>query len=286
MIKLLRPFTFLILISAISFYPMSSVLADGENGIDKKDIDISLTPNDTLFNISNMKPGDWAPRSITVKNSGNNDFDYHMELQNKGDHKLFNELLLEVKAGDKELYQGKMAGFKSIPTRSLKSSKEESLELTIRFPEHLGNDFQGVQSEFVFTFSVKGKNSDSVQASTQGLIDSDSPIPVVLSELDTSSESSESGELGELNETSELGELSESNESNELGELGDLTESSELSGLKGTNSLGNLSPSNLPATSTNIFNLMLFGSALIVSGMVLMIVRHFRRIREAQESLK
>lgn len=214
MIKLIRPFTLLLLISAIGLHPITSVFADGVKEEENSDIEISLSPNDTLFDISNMKPGDWAPRSITVKNSGNNEFQYHMELQNKGDHKLFNELLLEVKAGDEELYQGKLAGFKSIPARKVISGNEESLELTIRFPEHLGNDFQGVQSEFNFTFTAEGKDSTPVQAISQGLIESDGPT---------------------------------------------------LSGF------------SLPATSTNLFNLLLYGSALVVGGIVLMTIRHYRR---------
>jgi len=216
MIKLFRPFTFLLLISAISFYPALSVFADGEKEVNNNEIEISLSPNDTLFDISNMKPGDWAPRPITVKNSGNNDFDYHMEVQNQGDNKLFNELLLEVKAGEKELYQGNLAEFKSMPARKIINGNEEILDFTIRFPEHLGNDFQGVQSEFVFTFTAEGKDSLPVQAKTQALIDSGNPA---------------------------------------------------LAGF------------SLPATSTNIFNLMLIGSVFVLGGFVLMVVRRFKRMK-------
>ena len=38
----------------------------------------------------------------------------------------------------------------------------------------------------------------------------------------------------------------------------------------------------LPATSTNIFNLMLVGSVLVAGGIVLMIIRHYRRMKLAQ----
>ena len=40
--------------------------------------------------------------------------------------------------------------------------------------------------------------------------------------------------------------------------------------------------SSLPTTSTNIFNLMLFGAVLVVGGIVLMIIRHYRRMKIAQ----
>ena len=75
-----------------------------------------------------------------------------MQLQNSGEEKLFNELLLEIKAGDKELYQGKLAAFKSLPERKLTSGTEENLDITIRFPEHLGNDFQGLDVGICFLF--------------------------------------------------------------------------------------------------------------------------------------
>lgn len=219
MIKLLRPFTLFLLISALCFYPITSAFADGESETKQNEIDISLSPTGTLFDISNMKPGDWAPRTLTVKNSGNKDFDYQMTLQNNGDTKLFNELLLEIKTGDIELYQGKLSEYKSMPVRNLMSGSEENLDLTIRFPEHLGNDFQGIQSAFVFTFTAERKDSTAVQAMTQGLIDSGG---------------------------------------------------SKSSGF------------TLPATSTNIFNIMLIGSALVVGGIVLMIIRYFRRMKLAQ----
>ena len=198
---------------------MTSVFADGENDKTENDIDISLSPKENLFDISNMKPGDWAPRTITVQNSGSTDFVYQMQLQNSGEKKLFNELMLEIKAGDTELYQGKLAAFESLPERKLTSGTEENLDITIRFPEHLGNDFQGLESAFVFSFTAEGKDSTAVQAMTKGQVASVGPT-----------------------------------------------------------SAG----SNLPTTSTNIFNLMLFGTLLVVGGIVLMIIRHYRRMKMAQ----
>ena len=71
MIKLFRLFTFLLLISC--FYPLTSVLADGENENNETDLGLSILPKENLFDISNMKPGDWAPRTITVQSSGSKD---------------------------------------------------------------------------------------------------------------------------------------------------------------------------------------------------------------------
>ena len=172
MSRLFRLLPFLLLMSGVCFIPVTVVFADGENDTDKNDININISPKDDLFSISNMKPGDWAPRSITVKNSGNKDFDYQMRLENSGEEKLFNELLLEIKADDMELYQGKLAEFNSLPARKLTSGTGDNLDITIRFPEHLGNDFQGLTSEFVFSFTAEGKDNMAAQAMTKGQIGS------------------------------------------------------------------------------------------------------------------
>jgi len=219
MSKQFRLFSCLLLIGGICFSPISSVSADGENGTDNNDIGLSISPKDSLFDISNMKPGDWASRTITVENSGSKDFAYQMQLQNNGEKKLYNELLLEIKAGDNELYQGKLAAFKSLPTRTLTSGTEDNLAITIRFPEQLGNDFQGLNSAFVFTFTAEGKHSTPVQAMILGQIDS--------------------------------------------------------GGLK-------TAGFSLPTSSTNLFDLMLFGTVLVASGIVLMIIRYYRRMKLAR----
>jgi len=198
---------------------VTSVFADGENDTTENELDISLSSQENLFDISDMKPGDWAPRTITVQNSGSKDFVYQMQLQNSGEKKLFNELLLEVKAGDKELYQGKLAGFKSLPERKLSSGTEENLDITIRFPEHLGNDFQGLNSAFTFSFTAEGKDNTTVQVMTTGQVASVGPTSTGFSQ---------------------------------------------------------------PSKSTNIFYLMLFGTVLVIGGIVLIIIRHYRRMKVAQ----
>lgn len=175
MIKLFRLFPFLLMISLMCLYPMTTVLADGENDKVDKELDISLSVTDSIFDISNMKPGDWAPRTIAVQNSGKAEFVYQMNLENLGNEKLFNELVLEIKSGDTNLYQGKMVEFKSFPERKLLSSTEENLDITIRFPEHLGNEFQGLESAFAFSFTAEGRDNTTVQAMTKGQVASVGP---------------------------------------------------------------------------------------------------------------
>jgi len=187
MTKLFRLFPFLLLIGVIFFYPVTSVYAAVENGTAENDTVISISPTENLFDITNMKPGDWAPRTITVQNSGNKDFVYNMQLQNNGEKKLFNELLVEIKTGDTELYQGKLAELNSLPERKLTSGTEENFDITIRFPEHLGNDFQGLTSAFIFSFTAEGKDSSAVQVMTTGQVASVGQTPTGTSLPTTSS---------------------------------------------------------------------------------------------------
>lgn len=174
--KLFQMIPLLLLLGSMSLFPVSSAFADDENTTENNEINISLSPTETLFDITNMKPGDWAPRTITVKNIGSKDFEYLMQLQNSGDEKLFNELLLEIKAGDEELFQDKLAAFKSLPIRKLATGNEENLDVTIRFPEHLGNEFQGLHATFDFVFTAEGNDSEAETVTVQevmvGKIDS------------------------------------------------------------------------------------------------------------------
>ncbi len=178
MIKLFRLIPFLLLISGICFYPFSHAFAS-ENDKVETELDIKLSTKDNLFDISGMKPGDWAPRTITVQNSGSKDFVYQMTVQNSGENKLYNELMVEIKADDTELYQGKLSALETLPERRLASSAEEKLDITIRFPEHLGNDFQGLTAAFVFSFTAEGKDNTAV-VMTKGQIASSSFGPTTL----------------------------------------------------------------------------------------------------------
>ncbi|MDY0393890.1 hypothetical protein ACFSMW_16475 [Virgibacillus halophilus] len=216
MIKTIRLCLLFLVALGIGIFPVSVALADQDSSSDSE-ISITLLPKDILFDINNMKPGDWAPRKITVKNSGIKDFAYHMQLRNDGQKKLFNELLLEIKTGKETLYQGKLAAFDKLPARSLASGSKEDLDITVRFPEHLGNDFQGLKSTFAFIFTAEGKDKEAAQAISKGMVDSGG----------------------------------------------------------GPTSAG----PHLPDTSTNLFNIILFGSILVMASILMMVVRHFRRPR-------
>lgn len=175
--KAIRYLLFILLIGVMSLFSPVSVFAEkGES--DKSKLKFSISPSDSLFNIHNMKPGDWAPRTLVVKNSGSKELNYTMQLENTGDKKLFNELLMEIKSGNNELYQGKNSKFTALHARKLEAGGEENLDITIRFPEHLGNEFQGLDAAFILKFTAEGKGNSSVpvEVATRGQIGSgDSP---------------------------------------------------------------------------------------------------------------
>jgi len=262
---------------------MTSVLADGEDNTGNADIDIGISPKDTLFEISNMKPGDWAPRTITVKNLGSKEFAYQMQLENSGEKKLFNELLLEIKADDKELYQGKLAAFKSLPARKLTRGSGENLDITIRFPEHLGNDFQGLGAAFVFSFTAEGRdNPGNGGGDNPGDGGSDNPAEGG-SDNPAEGGSDNPAEGGSDNPAEEGSDNPAEEGSDNPAEGGSDSPAVQVT-IPGQIDSGvpTTAGFNLPATSTNIFNLMLVGSVLVAGGIVLMIIRHYRRMKIAQ----
>ncbi|WP_158234641.1 LPXTG cell wall anchor domain-containing protein [Lentibacillus sediminis] len=139
------------------------------------EIDIQIEPQGVLFDVANMKPGDWAPRTVVIQNNGSSAFDYVVSLRNESKaNKLFNELLLEVRGGEQELFSGKLADFQELAPRSLTSFTEEELQFTVRFPEHLDNDFQGLSARFALIFSTAGQQQDTDEAVASGVVGSGS----------------------------------------------------------------------------------------------------------------
>jgi hypothetical protein len=120
---------------------------------ERKEIDLSLTPKDVLFDVSNMKPGDWAERSIRVNNEGAAKFLYTMSSEfADGSKKLYEALTLEVKDRERVLYKGSLGGFTKLSGRILSAGQSEQLIYTVRFPEELGNEYQGLGTKVKFVF--------------------------------------------------------------------------------------------------------------------------------------
>ncbi|MBL5769181.1 hypothetical protein HV454_16305 [Bacillus sporothermodurans] len=62
----------------------------------ENEINIETSPHKILFDVDNMKPGDWAIRDYTIFNKGKQDFEYTASAQFKsGSKKLFNNWKLK-----------------------------------------------------------------------------------------------------------------------------------------------------------------------------------------------
>jgi hypothetical protein len=121
------------------------------------ELDIATTPTKVLFEIDNMKPGDWATRTISISNNGKQDFRYNMSINYKsGSKELYKELNLVVNDSKGELYNGKVKDFKEFDARTLFKTKKEDITFKVEFPSYLGNEFQGHVSEIEFKFFVSG----------------------------------------------------------------------------------------------------------------------------------
>lgn len=128
---------------------------DAESG--QKEIDLMTTPEKVLFDVTNSKPGDVIIKTLTLKNNGAEDLSYVFSSRFlQGTEMLYNELLLKVEDAQGVLYDGKLKDYKKIDSRNLASGDSEDLTFSIEFPYELGNEYQGLGSEFEFKFYVEG----------------------------------------------------------------------------------------------------------------------------------
>ncbi|MCM3669756.1 LPXTG cell wall anchor domain-containing protein [Mesobacillus maritimus] len=120
-------------------------------------IDLVTTPEKVLFDVTNMKPGDYAARTLKITNSGADDFNYLFNSDKKsGSEKLYNALHIIVSDEKGELYNGSLGEFKKLDPRALASQASEELVFTVEFPTHLGNEYQGLECEVELKFYVEG----------------------------------------------------------------------------------------------------------------------------------
>ncbi|HHY74888.1 MAG TPA: LPXTG cell wall anchor domain-containing protein [Bacillus bacterium] len=147
------------LMTVIIIFCSNSLIINAE---ENKELDIGVTPDRFLFEISNMKPGDLAKRKLTVQNLGKRDFTYNTAAEFiGGSKKLYEEFLLKVSDSNGILHEGNLKDFKGLKPRFLKSKHEEDLLFELEFPYELGNEFQGLAFEVEFKFIVEGYDPPS-----------------------------------------------------------------------------------------------------------------------------
>jgi LPXTG-motif cell wall-anchored protein len=140
----------------IIFFNLTTVQAE-------RNIDINTLQHGYSFEVSNLKPGDWIPRDITVTNDGQFDFKYTVRLGKTNSIKgLLEELDFLISNGSVILYEGKVEGFKGLPPRELSAGSKEDLFFQVTMPYELGNEFQGSSAELEIIFLAEGKEDNTV----------------------------------------------------------------------------------------------------------------------------
>jgi hypothetical protein len=143
----------LLLLTVVVFFPIGKTAADISSPV----MDISVSPHSYLFDLSNLKPGDWAERTLTIQNKGKQDFSYLATSKLKeGSERFYNELVLKISDSNKVLFDGKMKDFHKLDPRLIGKNDSEQLVFKVVVPEELGNEFQGLGSEVEFKFYVEG----------------------------------------------------------------------------------------------------------------------------------
>jgi LPXTG-motif cell wall-anchored protein len=132
-------------------FPLNNAKAEGN------EIDISTSPHKVFFEITNSKPGDTYTKVLTVSNNGSQKLNYLLSSRFlTGSEEFYNELLFKITNTTEVLYSGKLKDFNKLNPRSLKRKESEKLNLSISIPSELGNNYQGLDTEFQFKFYVEG----------------------------------------------------------------------------------------------------------------------------------
>ncbi|MFC7371426.1 LPXTG cell wall anchor domain-containing protein [Fictibacillus iocasae] len=142
-----------LLLAIIVFAPIGKTGADSS----APEIKIDTFPQSVLFEIDHFKPGDWAPRVLTVQNNGNQDFSYDLTSRLKsGSEKLYKQLDVKIEDDQGILYEGNLNNFTKLPPRKLAKFTQEKLTITVEFPYESGNEFQGLETVVAFTLVAEG----------------------------------------------------------------------------------------------------------------------------------
>lgn len=153
-------------LALFSFLLVLFYFSPNEIDADSKEDEVVIDryPDEAIFRLENMKPGDFAYRTLTVQNNQGRDLLYTMKLENAGEPKLYNELLLQVNFDSETVFNGKLKDYKGIKDRSLHTKSEEILEFYLKFPEELGNEYQGLRADFIIDFTAKAGDDTGIVA--------------------------------------------------------------------------------------------------------------------------
>lgn len=161
-----KKLTFIItLIGALILGP-SQIYAD--------DVSISLN-EEFLFNVENLKPGDYMIRDLVVENDSDYDYYFHAEAEfTGGSEKLYNQFHLTVTdSTDEVIYEGSLDGFNGMESRFLEVDASEEFKFKATFPYESDNSFQGLSTQFNIKVWAEAEPPEDNQ---EGVVDSDTDV--------------------------------------------------------------------------------------------------------------
>ncbi|WP_208587539.1 LPXTG cell wall anchor domain-containing protein [Gracilibacillus suaedae] len=171
-----------IIFSAILlFFLLFVPILQATNNTNIIDLDGTFSENGNLFNLDNLKPGDWAEREITISNQTDHDITYDIDVRYiDGSEMLYNQLSLEIIQGDHVLFDNKLANFSLLADLPLQTNSEEKLDFTLTFPPESGNEYQGLTTtaEIIVTaFDDTESETSSFPIATDSQPTSGSSLP-------------------------------------------------------------------------------------------------------------
>lgn len=226
---------------------------------------IELSPSKVLFDISDMKPGDWTERELEVANKTGKPLFYRAGVQFRtGSDMLFSELDLLLVRNGQTIYKGKVRDFLYSAPLQLSGNARDRLIWTIEFPPEAGNEFQGLTCEFVIIIGAEadggGDSSSPGSGTTPGNPGGADP-PLNGRDPDDVVPPGDSEPPGEDTEPEK--NTSPPNPSRPEKPGGPEGGSPAHGG-------GEQGGSQLPNTSTNLYNILLAGLLMTAGGLILL----------------
>jgi hypothetical protein len=121
------------------------------------EVDISTIPAEFLFDVKNMKPGDWSTSTLEINNEGNLDLNYSISSHKEsGDSYLFNQFYVWVSESNGLLYEGKLSDFSQFPLGTITAKGSNTLTFKVELPYETGNEAQGKTTSFTFALNAVG----------------------------------------------------------------------------------------------------------------------------------
>jgi hypothetical protein len=123
------------------------------------EVDISTTPGEFLFNVKNMKPGDWSTSTLEVKKWRQPWFPISSH-QESGDYYLYNQFLVRVSDSEGLLYEGRLSDFSAFPLGTIAAKGSNTLTFIVELPYKTGNKVQGKTTSVTFALNAVGHKEE------------------------------------------------------------------------------------------------------------------------------